>query len=55
MLQKWFLWNETQNRMDDYPSVFGTLSAGGPVGWPRINLLMHLHLNSKFASKEFRT
>ena len=25
-------------RIDAYPSIFGTLSGGGSVGWPRINL-----------------
>ena len=24
--------------------VVGTLGGGGPVGWPRMNLEMHLHL-----------
>ena len=38
-----------QSRMDAYPSV------GGPVGWPRMNLEMHLHLNSELASNEFPT
>ena len=37
--------------MDAYPSVGG----GGPVGWPRMNLEMHLHLNSQLASNEFLT
>ena len=37
--------------MDAYPSVVGTLGGGGPVGSPRMNLEMHLHLNSKFALK----
>ena len=41
--------------MDAYCSVFGTFGGGGPVGWPRRNLEMHLHLNSKFASNEFCT
>ena len=35
--------------MDAYPSVFGTFSGNGPVGWPRMILLMHMHLNSEFA------
>ena len=39
--------------MDAYPSVVGTLGGGGPVGWPRMNLEMHLHLNSELASYEF--
>ena len=39
--------------MDAYPSVVGTLGGGGPVGWPRMNLEMHLHLNSELASNEF--
>ena len=41
--------------MDAYRSVFGIFGGSGPVGWPRMNLEMHLHLNSKFASDEFRT
>ena len=41
--------------MDAYPSVVGTLGGGGPVGWPRMNLEMHLHLNSELVSNEFRT
>ena len=41
--------------MDAYPSVVGTLGGGGPVGWPRMNLEMHLHLNSELASNEFLT
>ena len=41
--------------MDAYPSVVGTLGSGGPVGWPRMNLEMHLHLNSELASNEFLT
>ena len=49
------MWNEAQSRMDAYPSVVGTLGDGGPVGWPRINLEMHLHLNSELASNEFLT
>ena len=36
-------------------SVVGTLGGGGPVGWPRMNLEMHLHLNSELASNEFLT
>ena len=35
--------------------VDGTLGGGGPVGWPRMNLEMHLHLNSELASNEFLT
>ena len=50
-----FLWNEAQSRMDAYPSVVGILGGGGPVGWPRMNLEMHLHLNSELASNEFLT
>ena len=46
-----FLWNETQSRMDAFCSVFGTFSGSGP----RMNLEMHLHLNSEFVSNEFRT
>ena len=49
------MWNEAHSRMDAYPSVVGTLGVGGPVGWPRMNLEMHLHLNSKLASNEFLT
>ena len=41
VLQKWFLWNEVQSKMDAYPSDVGTLGGGGPVGWPRMNLEMH--------------
>ena len=44
-----------QSRMDAYPSVVGTLGGGGLVGWPRMNLEMHLHLNSELASNEFLT
>ena len=36
-------------------SIVGTLGGGGPVGWPRMNLEMHLHLNSELASNEFLT
>ena len=32
-----------------------TLGGGGPLGWPRMNLEMHLHLNSELASNEFLT
>ena len=49
------MWHEAQSRMDAYPSVVGTLGGGGPVGWPRMNLEMHLHLNSGLASNEFLT
>ena len=41
--------------MDVYFSVVGTLGGGGPVKWPRMNLEMHLHLNSELASNEFLT
>ena len=41
--------------MDAYPSVVGTLGGDGPVGWPRMNLEMHLHLNSELVSNEFLT
>ena len=41
--------------MDAYPSVVGTLGVGGPVGWPRMNFEMHLHLNSELPSNEFLT
>ena len=41
--------------MDAYPSIGGTLGGGGPMGRPRMNLKMHLHLNSKLASNEFFT
>ena len=36
-------------------SVVGTLGGGGPVEWPRMNLEMHLHLNSELAYNEFLT
>ena len=49
------MWNEAQSRIDAYPSVVGTLGGGGPVGSPRMNLEMHLHLNSELASNEFLT
>ena len=49
------MWNEAQSRMDAYPSVVGTIGGGGPVGWPRMNLEMHLHLNSELAYNEFLT
>ena len=41
--------------MDALPSVVGTLGGDGPVGWPRMNLEMHLHLNSELVSNEFLT
>ena len=41
--------------MDAERSVFGTFGGGGPVRCPRMNLEMHLHLISIFASNEFRT
>ena len=41
--------------MDANPSVVGTLGGDGPVGWPRMNLELHLHLNSELASNEFLT
>ena len=41
--------------MDAYPSVVSTLGGGGPMGLPRMNLEMHLHLNSELASNEFLT
>ena len=41
--------------MDAYPSVVGTLGGGRPVGWPRMNLEMNLHINSEIASNEFLT
>ena len=41
--------------MDAYPSVVGTLGGGGPVEWPRMNLEMHLHLNSELGFNEFLT
>ena len=41
--------------MDAYPSVVSTLGSGGPVGWPRMNEEMNLHLNSELASYEFLT
>ena len=43
------------SRMDAYPSVVGTLGGGGPMGWPRMNLEMHLQLNAELASNEFFT
>ena len=46
---------QAQSKMDAYPSVVGTLGGGGPVGWPRMNLEMHLHLNSELASNQFLT
>ena len=49
------MWNEAQSRMDAYPSVVGTLGCGRHVGWPRMNLEVHLHLNSELASDEFLT
>ena len=49
------MWNEAQSKMDAYPSVVGTLGGGGPVGSPRMNFEMHLHLNSELASNEFLT
>ena len=49
------MWNEAQSRMNAYPSVVGTLGGGGPVGWPWMNLEMHLRLNSELASNEFLT
>ena len=49
------MWNEAQSRMDAYPSVVGTLGGGGPVGWPRMNLEMHVQLNSELASNKFFT
>ena len=49
------MWNKAQSRMDAYPSVVGTLGGGAPVGSPRMNLEMHLHLNSELASNEFLT
>ena len=44
MLHKCFLWKEAQRRMNVYPSVVGILGGGRPVGLPRMNLEMHLHL-----------
>ena len=41
--------------MDAYCSVFGTFGGSGPVGWPRMNLEMHLHIISEVVSNEFRT
>ena len=49
------MWNEAQSRINAYPSVVGTLGGGGPVGWPQMNLEMHLRLNSELASNEFLT
>ena len=41
--------------MDAYCSVFGTFGGSGSVGWLRMNLEMHLHLNSEFISNKLRT
>ena len=49
------MWDVAQSRMDAYPSVVGTVGGGGPVGWPRMNLEMHLPLNSELGSNEFLT
>ena len=45
---------ETRRRVEWMLTV-GTLGGGGPVEWPRMNLEMHLHLNSELASNEFLT
>ena len=45
----------TRRRIEWMPTAcVGTLGGGGP-GWLRMNLKMHLHLNSEFTSNEFRT
>ena len=45
----------TRRRVEWMLTVVGTLGGGGPVEWPRMNLEMHLHLNSELASNEFLT
>ena len=45
---------ETRRRVEWMLTV-GTLGDGGPVEWTRMNLEMHLHLNSELASNEFLT
>ena len=42
-------------RRVEWMHTVGTLGGDGPVGWPRMNLEMHLHLNSELASNEFLT
>ena len=42
-------------RRVEWMLTVGTLGGDGPVGWPRMNLEMHLHLNSELASNEFLT
>ena len=37
------------------PLLSVLIGGGGPVGWPRMNLEIHLHLNSELASNEFFT
>ena len=39
--------------MNAYPSVVGTLGGGGPVGWLRMNLEIHLPLNRELLSNKF--
>ena len=45
----------TRRRRVEWMLTVGTLGGDGPVGWPRMNLEMHLHLNSELASNEFLT
>ena len=33
-----------QSRIDANPSVVSSFCDDGPVGWPRMNLEVHLHL-----------
>ena len=42
-------------RRVEWMLTVGTLGGGGPLGWPRMNLEMHLHLNSELASNKFLT
>ena len=45
---------ETRRRVEWMLTVC-ILGGDGPVEWPRMNLEMHLHLNSELASNEFLT
>ena len=40
-------------RRVEWMLTVGTLGGDEPVGWPRMKLEMHLHLNSELASNEF--